>query len=95
MKDLSYGVRELQAKIGEALRAAERGDRVIITSRGRPIAILAPADLALKGESAADRKLRRLAVQGRIRLGSRSEIADFKAPALGGNLSAQLEADRR
>ena len=95
MKDISYGVRELQAKIGEALRAAERGDRVVITSRGRPVAVLAPADMPQKGDSAVERKLRRMAVQGRIQLGSRAPLADFKAPALGGGLSAQLEADRR
>jgi prevent-host-death family protein len=95
MKDISYGVRELQANLGDALRAAERGDRVIITSRGRPVAILAAVDARLKGESAGERKLRRLAAQGRIRLGARGAIPDYKAPSLAGGLSAQLEADRR
>jgi len=95
MKDISYGVRELQAKIGEALRAAERGDRVVITSHGRPVAILAAADTPEKGAPASERKLRRLAAQGRLQWGDRAPIAAYQAPALRRGLSAQLEADRR
>jgi prevent-host-death family protein len=95
MKDISYGVRELQARIGEALRAAERGDRVIITSRGRPVAILASADTRLKGESAAERKLRRMASLGLIRPGTRGAIPAFRAPGLGRRLAAGLQEDRR
>jgi prevent-host-death family protein len=94
MKQLSYGVREFQANLGEALRAAQRGDQVLITSRGRAVAVLARADSDLPGESSEDRKLRRLAAEGKIRLGRRGLIPPRRLPRIGG-LSQQLESDRR
>jgi prevent-host-death family protein len=42
MKAVPYGVRELQAKIGEALRIVERGGSIVVTSRGRPVAMVVP-----------------------------------------------------
>ena len=94
MNCLTYGVRELQANLGKALRAVQRGDRVIITSRRRAVAILAKTDIELPGESAADRKLRRLAAEGRIHLGKAGPIAPYHAPRIDG-LTEQVQADRR
>jgi prevent-host-death family protein len=94
MKHLSFGVREFQAHLGEALRAAERGDRVVITSRGRAVAVLAKADPDPPGDSREDRALRRLAREGKIRLGKSGFIPDYKVLRVGG-LAKQLEADRR
>lgn len=94
MDHVTYGVRDLQAHLGDALRAARRGKQVIITSHGRPVAVLTRLDAELPGESAVDRKLRRLASEGRIRLGEAGSISPYEAPAIGG-LSHQLLADRR
>jgi prevent-host-death family protein len=94
MKQVTYGVREFQAKLGEALRAAQRGEQVLITSRGRAVAVLGRADADNPAESDVDRKLRRLAAQGKIRLGRRGRIPPFAVPRTRG-LSNQLRADRR
>jgi prevent-host-death family protein len=94
MKLLSFGVREFQAKIGEALRAAQRGDHVLITSRGRAIAMLVKADADKPGESIEDRKLRRLEAQGKVRLGRQGQIPPYRVPKISG-LSGQLQSDRR
>ena len=94
MKVITYGVREFQANIGKALRAAEKGNQVIITSHRKAVAVLAKVDAELPGESPEDRKLRRLAVEGRIRLGDPGAIKPFKVPRVGG-LSDQVRADRR
>ena len=94
MKYLSFGVRELQAHIGEALRAAQRGDQVLITSRGRAVAVLSKATADKPGESIEDRQLRRLAAQGKVRLGRRGKIPPYRVPKIGG-LSDQLQLDRR
>jgi prevent-host-death family protein len=94
MSQVMYGVRELQAHLGDALRAARRGEQVVITSHGRPVAVLTRFDARLPRDSAADRKLRRLAAEGRIRLGNADSIRAFDAPAIGG-LSDQVRADRR
>jgi len=95
MKQIVFGVREFQAQIGEALRAVRRGERVIVTSHGRPVAVLSKAESKLPGESAEERILRRMAAEGRVRLGRRQTIRPFKPPLRTGGLSAQVIADRR
>ena len=94
MRNLSYGVREFQAHLGEALRAAERGDRVVITSRGRAVAVLARPDSDEPGDSPEDRRRKRLAAEGKLKLGRRGPIRPYALPRVSG-LARQLEADRR
>ena len=94
MTDISYGVRELQAHLGQALRAVERGDRVVITSHGRPVAMINKVDSSIKRLSALERKLLRLAAEGKLILGKRGPIPDYTAPRISG-LAKQLLADRR
>jgi len=94
MKELAYGVRELQAKIGEVLRAVGRGDRVIVTSRGKPVAAIIPVNVKIPGESALDRKRRRLAAEGKLILRKPGRLRPFKAFS-GRGVSDQILADRR
>ena len=94
MKDISYGVRELQANLGRALRAVERGDRVVITSHGRPVATIAKVDSTATSLPPLERKLLRLAAEGRLKLGKRGPIPDYVAPRIGG-LAKQVLSDRR
>jgi prevent-host-death family protein len=94
MNIISYGVRELQANLGRALRAAANGDRVIVTSRHRAVAVLSRLDSELPDESASDRKLRRLSSEGKIRLGDSSPIKPYEAVRIGG-LSDLVLSDRR
>ncbi len=94
MKEVSYGVRELQAHLGRALRAVERGDQVVITSHGRPIATIARPVEPTEDLSPLERKLRRLAAEGKLVLGKHALIPDYKAPRISG-LARQLEEDRR
>ena len=42
--------KELKNRTGEALRRAARGERVLITRRGKPVAVLGPATDALAEE---------------------------------------------
>ncbi|CAN5821780.1 type II toxin-antitoxin system Phd/YefM family antitoxin [soil metagenome] len=39
---MEVGVRELKQKLSEYLRLVAKGERIIVTDRGRPAAILAP-----------------------------------------------------
>src|SRR5688572_2787246 len=66
MKAVPYGVRELQARIGRALRIVERGGTILVTSRGRPVAMVVPPETRMPGESEEDWILRRLAAEGRL-----------------------------
>ena len=94
MKDISYGVRELQANLGRALRAVREGNRIVITSHGRPIAMIARADPSARNLPPLERKLRRLASEGKLVLGADGPIPDYTAPRVSG-LSRQVLADRR
>lgn len=94
MKDLSYGVRELQAQIGKVLRSVQEGDRVTITSHGRAIATIVKLEGSSRTVPALERKLRRLASEGKIVLGDPSPIADYVPPPIHG-LSKQILRDRR
>ncbi len=94
MSQLTLGVRELQANLGTALRAVQADQRVVVTSRGKPVALLVGAKGVVRGEPAVDRKLRRLAAAGKAKLGASKPIRAFRAPRIGG-LSAQVLADRR
>jgi prevent-host-death family protein len=93
MKAVPYGVRELQAKIGKALRIVERGGSIVVTSRGRPVAMVVPPDAKLAGESHEDWVLRRMAAEGRIIPGHGRRIRRPRGYALG-NVSNQVIADR-
>ena len=94
MKDISYGVRDLQAHLGQALRAVQRGDRVVITSHGRPVATIAKVDSSAKALPPLERKLLRLASEGKLILGKRGPIGHYVAPRISG-LAKQVLADRR
>lgn len=93
MKRLTYGVREFQTQLGAALRAVQRGDEVIVTSRGRPVAVLARPNGKRPGETPLEARLRRLAAEGKIVLGHGGPIRDFPVFRLSG-LARQLEEDR-
>jgi len=94
MKEIIFGVRELQAHLGLALRTANEGGRVVITSHNRPVAQIVAIDRAPREESAIDRKLRRMVSEGRLTPGKRGPMPKFK-PDHARGVVAQLEADRR
>ena len=94
MKEICFGVRELQAHLGKALRAAQHGDRVLITSHGKPIAVLGKAGPELRPRSSTERKLQRMAAEGQLVRGNGRAIRPFKAPRLNG-LTGQVLGDRR
>ena len=94
MEYITYGVRELQAQLGEVLRAVESGKRVYVTSRRKVVAMITRPDVDLPGESPVERKLRRLAAQGKVRLGKHARIRPYRVPQVEG-LSRQVLVDRR
>jgi prevent-host-death family protein len=75
------GVRQLQQNAAAAMRRVRRGERLQITDRGRPIAVLSPADAgdALEALDAAGRLTRAqedfLELPDPIRVPARTESA--------------------
>jgi antitoxin (DNA-binding transcriptional repressor) of toxin-antitoxin stability system len=94
MKQVPYGVREVQARIGQVLRIVGAGDAVLVTSRGRPVAMIVAPDVKLKGESDEDWTIRRLAAEGRLIPGNGKRIRRFRGFPLG-KASERFIADRR
>jgi len=63
----SVGVRELKNRLTYYLRRTKEGEELIVTERGKPIALIQPIESA--GETATlEAKLARLAAQGRLSL---------------------------
>lgn len=60
---LAVGVRELKTRLGSYLRQVRAGRTLTVTDRGRPVATLAPVEMA--GQSAAAR-LARLRAEGTV-----------------------------
>jgi prevent-host-death family protein len=69
------GVRELKARLSEALREVERGGQLRVTVHGRPVADIVPA-----GAARDDDRLRSLAAAGRLTLPARAR--PLRAPRL-------------
>ncbi len=96
MSTITFGVRQFQAKLGTALRAVARGGRVVVTSRGKPVAMLTRPDGVASAETELDRYLLRLAAEGKVRLGSGGPIPPFTPPkSRVRGVAAQLLRDRR
>lgn len=87
------GVRQLQQNAAAAVRRVRRGERLEVTDRGRPVAVLAPvmAGSVLDALDAAGRITRGegdlLELEKPIRLGPRSERPSRRL--------ARLRADER
>jgi antitoxin (DNA-binding transcriptional repressor) of toxin-antitoxin stability system len=95
MKELTYSVREFQARLGEALRAARRGDRVRIIAGGAPpLLLVAEGSAPPRRETADERVLKRRAARGKIRLARPGCLRPFRPFDLAG-VSDQVRADRR
>lgn len=61
---MKLGLREANQHFSRMVRTIKRGEEVILTERGRPIAVVTP----LGAETAANVRLERLAKAGLIRL---------------------------
>jgi len=62
------GTRQLRAELAALLRRAERGERIVVTSGGRPVAQLGPVE-----PSAAELTLADLAAAGLVEPPARSD----------------------
>ena len=61
---MRMGLREANQHFSRAVRAVKAGREVVLTERGRPIAVIKP----LHATGSADAAIQRLAGEGRLRL---------------------------
>ena len=91
----AVGVRELKNRLGYYLRRARKGEEVIVTERGRPVAVLKSLqhlDLA----AALETRLARLAALGILTLPSRKVFGRTRPLRISGPpVSRAILEDRR
>jgi prevent-host-death family protein len=71
----AIGVRELKTRLGRYLREVRRGQTIVVTDRGEPVAELRPIPLTGPGTGA---EIDRLVALGRLTRTSRDPLAPFR-----------------
>jgi prevent-host-death family protein len=89
------GSRELKNRLGAYLKRVRRGERLIITDRGEPVAQLTPVEPAPPARKTAEEILRELAAAGHIRLSTGPFSAAKPIPSTGKPASRIIIEDRR
>lgn len=82
---VEVGVRALKDQLSRLLRRASRGERVVVTDRGRPIAVISAVEEGPEAASAWD-----LVRQGRARWSGGKPTGAMHPPVIPGPDRAQL-----
>jgi len=92
----TVGVRELKNRLTHYLGEVKKGENVVVTDRGNPVAIMHRLD-KIEKEAGLDERLAALAVQGHLRLPTaKGASAPFTPLHLDGEpLSHTLIGERR
>ena len=69
------GVRELKTRLGSYLREVRRGQTIVVTDRGEPVAELRPIVL---GRSRSAAEIDKLVALGRLTRASKTRLAPFR-----------------
>lgn len=90
------GVKELKNKLTYYLRLAKEGSNIIVTDRGKPVAILRNLD-SIEKDAGIEEKLASLAKQGMLRLPlKKGKMKPFKPIKIkGAPLSETIIEERR
>jgi len=90
----TVGVRELKNQLTRYLRRTRRGEPVVVTDRGRPVAILGP--VTARGPLATrEERLARLASQGLVTLPTRKPQRLPRVRVAGSPVSKTILEERR
>lgn len=91
----TVGVRELKDHLTQYLRRAKQGEEVVVTERGKPIAIIRPIESAGPVVSLQAR-LAKLAAQGLLTLPTRKPLRKVRRVRVSGPpISRTIQEDRR
>lgn len=90
----TVGVRELKNRLTRYLRQTKNGDEIVVTERGRPIALLVPIRSAKRATS-LEARLAALAAQGRLTLPTRKPLKRIRKVKIAGPTIAQTVIEDR
>ncbi|HTT32852.1 MAG TPA: type II toxin-antitoxin system prevent-host-death family antitoxin [Methylomirabilota bacterium] len=88
------GSREFKNRLGRYLRAVRRGETLVITDRGTPVAKVTPADDRPGAQADIWARLEELEAQGLIRLG-RGPLTPFRPVKSKGKPASQMIIEDR
>jgi len=91
----SVGVRELKSRLTHYLRRTKQGEELVVTERGRPIALLQPIRAGQPVKS-LEARLAQMATQGRVALPKRKPLSRVRSVKVSGKaISQMILEDRR
>ena len=93
----NVGIRDLKSRLTHYLRLIKEGERLVVTERGKPIALIRPLD-GTEAQSSIEERLAVLAKQGLVRLPLKKGRFHIKTPPIkikGKPLSRIIIEDRR
>ena len=79
----TVGIRELKNRLTRYLRQTKQGEEIVVTERGKPIALLTPIKSAKRATS-LEARLAKLAAQGRVTLPTRKPLKGVRAVRIAG-----------
>ncbi len=86
----TVGVRELKNRLSEFLRRAKDGERVVVTDRGRPVAVISPPAVG-----PVDEGIERLLREGLARWGGGKPRGLPRPPKIKGRTVADIVIEER
>jgi prevent-host-death family protein len=88
------GSREFKNRLGRYLRAVRKGQTLLVTDRGKPVAKVSPPDENGDSELTFSDVLKKLEAEGKIRLPKRP-LRKFRAVPTRGKLTSQMIIEDR
>ena len=90
------GIKELKNRLTYYLKLTQKGDRIVVTDRGAPVAVLHSLD-QIEDSAGMEERLASLGKKGMLRLPTRRQrLPAFEAiPAAGKSASEIIIEDRR
>lgn len=89
------GSREFKNRMGRYMKAVRRGESLLVTDRGKPMAKVCPPEPESSPEPSLEDVLKRLDAEGKIRL-AKGSLSKFRAiPSRGKLASEMIIEDRR
>lgn len=90
----SVGVKDLKNRLTHYLRRTKQGEEVVVTERGRPIAVIKPLRNG-EGVVSLEARLAILAAQGRVALPTRRSARRIPTVRIAGKLLSQMVLNER
>ncbi len=87
------GSRELKNRLGRYLARVRRGETLVVTDRGEPVARLVPVE-GVRKEDELERRLNQMEAEGHLRR-ARGLFRDFEPIHIGGKPLSQLILEDR